>query len=284
MRSDSIPKRILRLITPLAVHLSIATLVSTVGAIIISLWLQARYTGSSYTDLLNLYYDTVMKWSLPLTALGGLLAIPILGYMYRKDAKRIRLSKRDPGAGWYVLAAIGGMACCLFLNNVMEFTGITRLASEEYIEQTEAMMDNPLWLSLLCGAVVVPIAEELVFRGLIFKRMRTYLPVGTAILLSSLIFGLYHMNIIQFVYAGLLGAVLAYAYETFHSLVFPIILHGAANGLAFLLSADNGTGDFLYANMTVVVLSTLVAGVLFFALLLGMRNYQHKREIEEHAN
>ena len=61
--------------------------------------------------------------------------------------------------------------------------------------------------------IVAPIAEEVVFRWLIYLRLRDYMRTGAAILISAAFFGIYHMNLIQAVYAGILGAVFAYFLE-----------------------------------------------------------------------
>ena len=53
--------------------------------------------------------------------------------------------------------------------------------------------------------VVSPIVEEVVFRGLVAKRIQDYLGTAWAVALSAVIFGAYHGNVMQFVYAGLLG-------------------------------------------------------------------------------
>lgn len=66
---------------------------------------------------------------------------------------------------------------------------------------------------LLLVVVVGPIAEELLFRGVIYGGLRTCFPVDVSALVSALIFGIYHKNIVQGLYAAAFGIILAYIFE-----------------------------------------------------------------------
>ena len=67
---------------------------------------------------------------------------------------------------------------------------------------------NPL---LLIAATVLlgPVAEEMIFRGMTYRRVKNYLGTGWAVGISSVLFGIYHGNTIQFLYAAVLGILLA---------------------------------------------------------------------------
>ena len=53
--------------------------------------------------------------------------------------------------------------------------------------------------------IAAPFAEEVIFRWLVFLRMRDNMRVITAALFSGLTFGIYHMNLLQGVYATIMG-------------------------------------------------------------------------------
>ncbi|MCD7882190.1 MAG: CPBP family intramembrane metalloprotease, partial [Lachnospiraceae bacterium] len=80
----------------------------------------------------------------------------------------------------------------------------------------------------------VPIAEELIFRGLVYARMRIRLQVGSAAFFSALLFALYHGNPIQAIYAFPMAIVLALLYEHGGKLIYPILFHMGANLAAIL--------------------------------------------------
>lgn len=72
---------------------------------------------------------------------------------------------------------------------------------------------------LLGSCLVIPIAEELLFRGVVYKRLKLYFGVTPALIGSALIFGIMHVNLVQFLYAAVIGLFLAFVLEnreTFH--------------------------------------------------------------------
>ncbi|MCW5771962.1 MAG: CPBP family intramembrane metalloprotease [Rhodospirillaceae bacterium] len=89
---------------------------------------------------------------------------------------------------------------------------------------------------LLYAGVLVPIAEELVFRALIFRWLRERMDFRPAALVTAGIFGLMHQRIEQMVIAGLLGVVLAWLYERSRSLVPAILMHQTYNSLNLMLT------------------------------------------------
>ncbi len=105
-----------------------------------------------------------------------------------------------------------------------------------YVSQTSSMtsgLDLLVYFLLLC--IVAPVFEELVFRGIIFASIRPY-GKGFAIVVSSLLFGLLHSNISQFVYAVTFGLVLATVREKTGNLKSVILLHFMNNAFSFIMA------------------------------------------------
>lgn len=109
------------------------------------------------------------------------------------------------------------------------------------------------------GAVVVavigaPLIEEIVFRGIVFRSLRRVSPAWVAILASSVLFGLYHMNPVQIVYATLMGLVAGIIYEKSNNLLFPILVHVANN----LVAAIQGFIPFESGDIIMNVISLIM--------------------------
>ena len=83
-----------------------------------------------------------------------------------------------------------------------------------------------------------------------------------AICLSALLFGLVHFNLVQFVYAGGIGLVLALLYEKSGFLYVPVLGHIAANLIA-VLRAETGVLAFSFEPTAAGI------GVTAALLLLG---------------
>lgn len=86
---------------------------------------------------------------------------------------------------------------------------------------------------MFLGATLItaPLAEELVFRVILYGWIRRYTGFWVSALISSLAFGMYHGNLIQGAYAFAIGMILARGYETspYRKYIMVVLMHGAAN-------------------------------------------------------
>lgn len=118
--------------------------------------------------------------------------------------------------------------------------------------------------SMLATVILAPIVEEIIFRGVTFKLAGK---AGAGFLVANMIqavmFGVYHANLVQGIYAFVLGLVLGYVAYKYNSLYPAILLHLAYNLSATLLSA---VAEYLPVTIVVDVLLLLI-GIVF--ILLG---------------
>lgn len=166
--------------------------------------------------------------------------------------------KKDAG----VLFALGGFAA-LAVNVLFALTGFTG-SSDAYEQVAEKQFALPLWAGLILYGIISPVAEEIVFRGIVFNRLRRQYTRGIAIIGSALIFGIYHGNAVQAVYGFVLGLLIALLYEKYASFLVPVILHSTANIFVYVVTSV----AFLQEksmNYTVFIGST----ILFMVLLAG---------------
>ena len=115
--------------------------------------------------------------------------------------------------------------------------------------------------------------EELLFRGAVTKvLLKKYNPL-TAILISGLIFGIFHMNPAQVVGATLIGFILAWIYYKTHSLIPCILIHIMNNSLSVYLALK--FPDVEYSSELIgekAYLTGLVITFLLFILSWRMMN------------
>lgn len=91
------------------------------------------------------------------------------------------------------------------------------------------------WIPVILGAlgavVFAPIVEEILFRGALYRYLRTRSGVAVSVVLSSLAFGFIHPYDLQgLVQVSVMGACLALMREWRGSLVAPIVAHALHNG------------------------------------------------------
>lgn len=138
---------------------------------------------------------------------------------------------------------------CSLLEMVLNGFGFTIM---EGLESLQTDPDN--FSMFLYAGILAPIAEEILFRGLI---QRTMLPFGKkfAIIVSSFTFGLFHGNLIQAPYAFAVGLVLGYVAAEYN-IVWAMVLHMVNNLLL---------GDSLYrvlGNLPEEAVNLIVFGII----------------------
>ncbi|MDR0841211.1 MAG: CPBP family intramembrane metalloprotease [Christensenellaceae bacterium] len=118
------------------------------------------------------------------------------------------------------LAAGLGVVICLVLSLLPEE------AMASYIEQSNSVIYGvSLPLAMLSTVLFAPILEEILFRGVVYGTFKRAMPRGFALLLSSLIFGALHGQLIWILYAAVVGCVMALVYDAYGSLLANIVFH-----------------------------------------------------------
>lgn len=110
-------------------------------------------------------------------------------------------------------------------------TSAVSLLFPNWLSQYEKLMetaglDSDIGLFMFIYAVILgPVCEELVFRGVTRRLVRRALPFWAANLMQAVLFGIFHMNWIQGIYAFVLGLVLGWICEKGGSIYFSMFFH-----------------------------------------------------------
>ena len=131
---------------------------------------------------------------------------------------------------------IVGASVCLSrgLNQLLSLTLLPQ-RFPAYEKVTTAVYAEPFWVQLLVTTVAAPLLEELLMRGIVYRRMKRQ--TGNrklALVGSAAIFGVFHGNLVQGLYAFFLGLLFAWVLERYQGLWAPMLSHGAVNGAALL--------------------------------------------------
>ena len=209
-----------------------------------------------------------------------IVTIPFMLPFYRQDRA---LAGRDIIRDWFTrerifhaFTAIVVVACVsVALNNLISRTPLVTM-SAGYQEANANFYGSTLVLELISSALMTPILEELVFRGIIFGRLKTMLPKIPAIVVSALIFAAVHLNIVQFIYAFLLGLVLAILMDRADHVYPAIIGHVTANLIAVLRTETGILAKTMDKSVFAWVVSVLLMGigVTVFVLYLKKESFR----------
>lgn len=174
-------------------------------------------------------------------------------WLFSKDENH-KKTKIAADTVWIVFA---GFCMAILLNNIIGFLGIAQV-SKSYAQVQESFYTGRLLLEIVALCIVVPFAEELLYRGIIFNYLRRSFSLQTSMVCSALIFGAVHGNIVQFIYAAVFGLLLAFLAEYTRGIYGAVLAHMTANLLSVLRAE---TSLFSFAN-TVPLQVVLTAAAL----------------------
>ncbi len=155
------------------------------------------------------------------------------------------------------------------LNVIMNLLDVARFFPDYDAMMEMAMGGSPLFL-VLAVVILAPLVEELIFRGLVMGHLLTKMKRPYAIALSSVIFGLIHLNPLQILYAALMGALLALIYVRAGTIWAAIFAHAGFNlvGVVAQLFMD----DAVAAGLVLLMLYALsVAYVVVYLVVRARR-------------
>ncbi|MGN1144881.1 MAG: HAD hydrolase-like protein [Acetatifactor sp.] len=209
-----------------------------------------------------------------ISAIGFIVAVILISgtakFVIGKTAEDMHLThlKGEPTRNYVLLGAVT-VGFALGINIFFELIQLTS-QSETYKLIMEDQYSAHLLVGLICYGVITPIAEEILFRGVVYNYIRRFWNVSLGILISSLVFALYHMNSVQGTYAFVMGCLMAYAYEYFGSFKIPVLMHITANLMAYLLTYTGiAVTAFISWPVCIVLLAAGAAGLV---LLMRQKN------------
>lgn len=130
----------------------------------------------------------------------------------------------------------------------------------------DAMINGNYLITLVYAAIIAPIVEEVIFRGLLLSKLRRFGDIP-AILLSGLAFGCFHFNLSQFFYAAVLGFIFAYVTIRTNTIKYSIILHVMINSISTAITPLTTDGNIIVSMiLSAWVFASIIIGAVFFAI------------------
>ncbi|MBO4681441.1 MAG: CPBP family intramembrane metalloprotease [Clostridiales bacterium] len=147
-----------------------------------------------------------------------------------------------------VILTVAVMICTYFtVNGVFTFAfKIFPEAMKKYAELMEmASIGSNMWITVVYGILLGPIAEELCFRGIVFKYLeKSKLHFMFVIFIQAVLFGVMHSNLIQGIYASALGMLLGYLRYKYKTVLITIGAHMLFNFLGTIVAIKTAEAGF----------------------------------------
>lgn len=236
-------------------------------------------TVESIEDVILIFYDylTSGTFAVWVSAIYGVAALAVFAFWYYKkfrscETRSVIKNFNIPIILGIILAVIGLQYTTNYVVAVTASIHPAWLDQYNTLIETVGFEDISIVLALY-SVLIAPICEELIFRGVTLQYGRKAMPFWAANIFQALLFGIYHMNVIQGVYAFFIGIFLGYICEKGGS-IYPAMLFHALFNMWGTFSPD----WFMYrADEPLFFLLWLVVGIALLVSGLLLSNYGYRK-------
>lgn len=251
---------------------------------------------SAFKSKFPLLEDTGFQQLLLYSEIYLVLMPVILLIFYKTRGKKVNLSfsssfaKPQKSAGWcfmWIIIAMGFTYLASYISNFI--STLFELSSGIDLYEPSMSFGTSIFgilVTLIAPPIFAPFMEEFIFRGLVYRNTE---PVGQwfAIIISGLIFGLWHQNYAQFLFTCVMGMFSAFLLAKTRSVIPSIILHFAINTISTtttiilmnlgISDISNLTNEMLFENpiallvigfMGLFIISLIIASVILLIIQL----------------
>ena len=231
-------------------------------------------------------FDLIAAYQVEIAGVTALATFALTIPLFVKDRKLekmlgVSIAPKMPAVG-YGYIVLFGAAGCVAATCLAAMAQLAFYYDAQYQQTAEVLYTAGLPMQLLVLGVVVPVAEEMMFRGILFKRFRERQGFWYSAVCSSVFFAFMHTSTTQTIYALLLGLMLSYLYEKFRTIKAPVILHIVMNmGAVFLTE----TGGFQWiASDPVRMAAAAIGGAFLCSVAFVLLQRMLRSDGEQHSS
>lgn len=175
--------------------------------------------------------------------ISALITLPFIIFFFYRTAKMLPFTVKgdlEQQSGikkllicifFIALIAASSVAINLLFTRFLPF-----LQTEGFSEARNDLMGGELFVLIMSNVIVSPVLEELLYRGTVQRSFEAVINPALSIIFSSLLFGLFHFNLLQFLYSFCCGLIIGFSYKKTGVVAVPVIGHALANLIVVLNS------------------------------------------------
>ncbi len=130
---------------------------------------------------------------------------------------------------------VGIVILGLLVNIILTHSGLVN-TSNGFKRASNTLTDGTFVIKIMCNVVAVPLLEEILVRGIIAGQLAIWQNPLFAVAFSSIFFGILHNNIVQFIYALIIGIALGFMYINTKRISLCIIAHALINFFVIIIT------------------------------------------------
>lgn len=268
-------------IVPLICAFLVQIVVSILGMIVYGILQGTKLAAEGVTDASEIAIALTGSLNsevlLAISAISAAICMILFGLWYKRSVKKkdvVHMNK---------IFSFKSILCVIILGmglqvGIAVLLNIISMLKPDWFEGYDKIMEqlgmgNSI-ISVLYIVLIAPISEELIFRGVVLEKSKKVIPFTAANILQALLFGLYHMNMVQGIYAFIIGLVLGMVCNKFKSLYASIFLHMIINLSGIILNMISVDDAFFTPIAMGGVMIISIAVIAFSFLNLPKSNVQ----------
>nr|WP_294495330.1 CPBP family intramembrane glutamic endopeptidase [uncultured Mediterraneibacter sp.] len=227
-----------------------------------------REIGEVYVQALEPALKLIAAHRIEIAAVSALATVILTGILFARDRRLERQcgialpQKASISKYWTLLVfGIAGSIAATCLMTMVQLA----FYDAGYQQTAEVMYSAGLPVQIVGLGIVIPVSEELMFRGILYKRLRERQTFWYAAVWSAVLFAFMHSNTTQVIYAFLLGVMLSFAYEKFGSFKAPVLLHVLMNTASVILT-ETGVFGWMAAD-PIRMAGAVIAGAFICSVM-----------------
>lgn len=247
-------------VTRIGIAYALYMIIGEVAATLIMLFIQSVAPDLAKNANMQLLVGTLPSY---------LFAFPVV-YLMVRNLPKLKPYPRKITVGWFfavfTICMAGMFAGALLGLGLGKLLNLIPGVTAENAVSDLVMQVNPA-LIILTVVIIAPIIEELLYRKLLLDRIE---PISRqmSIILSGLMFGLFHVNVYQFFYAFIIGMIFASIYLNTGKIQYTIFLHMMVNFMGSVVSlyVSQGNNQVVTVAYGLFYMALMITGIIMFIL------------------
>lgn len=208
---------------------------------------------------IDYYIDTVYAsmdgvFLSAVSAIYAVIAALVMGFWYWKKFAVKKAPRRKIGQIINLKMFAGLLTLMVSMQYLSTYiVNLVYLINPKWYDTYESLMENigfsdVSWVLALYSVIIAPISEELIFRGVTMHYAKKAMPFWLANIFQAFLFGVFHGNMVQGIYAFVVGLFCGYVCYRGGSIYLSILFH-----MLFNIWGTFVPGNFLYTGDSIII-------------------------------
>lgn len=256
-------------------YILLAFSVQILTAVLYEIILATYWLTNNKSSILNLPYklnalfNENIIYIILISSIITFISITIIYYLHKKKITKEFFLIKTNKINLIISVFLGFSILCVNIG----FLGFLKLSGSfsnsfiSWVQSNNFLTSKSLFETILIVGIIIPIMEELFFRGVIYTTLLKSFSILPSIFIQAILFGICHGNTIQFFYTTFLGLALGYLIYKSKS-IFPAIFAHITNNILALIAFNilPKSSDTILTYTLFLVIGIPLIYLLFIAL------------------